>query len=120
MPIGAKQPYVYSPQEYLDALSNAKYGLCLRGYGPKCNREIELMAMGTVPLVVDGVDMDNYHESLLEGIHYLRVSGPEDARERLALIKESQWETMSKAGHQWWKQNASVEGSWLVTKGQVI
>jgi hypothetical protein len=119
MPIGAKQPYVYSPQEYLNALSNARYGLCLRGYGPKCNREIELMAMGTVPVVVDGVDMSNYNESLIEGIHYLRVSGPEDAREKIASIKESQWETMSKAGHQWWKQNASVEGSWSITKALV-
>jgi hypothetical protein len=115
MPLGAKQPYALNPQEYLEALANSKYGLCLRGYGPKCNREIELLAMGTVPVVVGGVDMDNYNEPFVEGIHYIRVSGPDDAREKLKCIKESEWETMSKAGHIWWKQNASIEGSWLKT-----
>lgn len=116
MPLGAKEPYSLGPQEYLDALANSKYGLCLRGYGPKCNREIELLAMGTVPVVVDGVDMSNYSEPLIEGIHYLRISSSDEALEKLKSIKETEWETMSKAGHQWWKHNASVEGSWLKTK----
>jgi hypothetical protein len=116
MPVGAKEPYVYEADRYLKALASSKYGLCLRGYGPKCNREIELLAMGTVPVVVEGVDMDNYSEPLVEGIHYLRVKDSDDARDKIASIKESEWETMSKAGHQWWKQNASVDGSWSVTK----
>jgi hypothetical protein len=117
MPIGAKQPYALIPKDYLEALSNSRYGLCLRGYGPKCNREIELLSTGTVPVVVEGVDMDNYMEPLKEGFHYIRVSGPEDARNKMASITESEWTTMSKAGHQWWKENASVEGSWSKTKG---
>lgn len=116
MPVGAKEPYLYEADRYLKALASSKYGLCLRGYGPKCNREIELLAMGTVPVVVEGVDMDNYSEPLVEGIHYLRVINSDDARDKIASIKESEWETMSKAAHQWWKQNASVDGSWSVTK----
>jgi hypothetical protein len=47
----------YSHDEYLEMLSNSKYGLCLRGYGPKCNREIELMSMGVVPLITPNVDI---------------------------------------------------------------
>ncbi len=120
MPVGAKQPYAFTPEEYLEALSHSRYGLCLRGYGPKCNREIELLALGTVPIVVDGVDMSNYNEPLVEGIHYLRVSGPEEAREKIASIKEPEWDTMSKAGHLWWKKNASIEGSWAITKSLLI
>jgi len=116
MPIGAKEPYVYSPEQYLKALALSKYGLCLRGYGPKCNREIELMAMGTVPIVVEGVDMDNYFEPPVEGVHYLRVNGPDDAVSKMAAMNQTQWELMSKACKQWWKENASIDGSWLLTK----
>ena len=120
MPIGAKQPYAFSPREYLEALSNSKYGLCLRGYGPKCNREIELLAVGTVPIVVEGVDMVSYADPLVEGVHYIGVSGPNEAREKIESINDSEWSVMSKAGHEWWKRNASVEGSWSITKSYLF
>ena len=120
MPVGAKEPYVLGPEEYLVALKNSKYGLCLRGFGPKCNREIELLAMGTVPLVTPGVDITNYAEPLIDGIHVLCVSSPEDAKRTIAAIPDSQWETMSKAGHMWWKRNASAEGSWSRTQSQAL
>jgi len=116
MPVGVKEAYKFGPEEYLLALQNAKYGLCLRGYGPKCNREIELLAMGTVPVVTPGVDITGYIEPLLDGIHVICTSGPADAKEKLAAMTESQWETMSKAGKLWWKRNASAEGSWQRTK----
>ena len=116
MPIGAKEPYTLSPEEYLLALQNARYGLCLRGFGAKCNREIELLAMGTVPLVTPGVDITNYAEPLIDGIHILCVSDPMNAKQKISAITHAQWETMSKAGHMWWMRNASVDGSWLRTK----
>ena len=117
MPLTAKEPYVLAPEEYLMALQNSKYGLCLRGFGPKCNREIELLAMGTVPLVTEGVDYSNYADPLIEGLHVIYVKDAEDAKVKMATIPDSQWETMSKAGHMWWKKNASVDGSWSKTKG---
>ncbi len=115
MPVGAKEAYKFGPEEYLIALQDAKYGLCLRGYGPKCNREIELLAMGTVPVVTPGVDITGYIEPLVDGIHVICVSDPADAKAKLAAMTESQWETMSKAGKLWWKRNASAEGSWQRT-----
>jgi hypothetical protein len=114
---GAKEAYSLNPEEYLQALSKSKYGLCLRGYGPKCNREIELLALGTVPVVVSGVDTMNYAEPLIDGIHILCVSDSNDAQRKINSISESEWETMSKAGHMWWKRNASVDGAWARTKG---
>ena len=115
MPIGSKEPYALGPEEYLLALQGAKYGLCLRGYGPKCNREIELLAMGTVPLVTPGVDYSGYAEPLIDGVHVICVSNAEDARVKMADISESMWIAMSKAGYEWWKRNASAEGSWQRT-----
>lgn len=116
MPLSVKEPYALGPEDYLTALKGSKYGLCLRGYGPKCNREIELLAMGTVPIVTDGVDYLNYAEPLIEGVHVIYAKDAEDAKKKMAAIPDSQWETMSKAGHMWWKKNASVEGSWAKTK----
>uniref|UniRef100_A0A6C0ANP3 Exostosin GT47 domain-containing protein n=1 Tax=viral metagenome TaxID=1070528 RepID=A0A6C0ANP3_9ZZZZ len=112
-----KEPYALSPKEYLEALQNAKYGLCLRGYGPKCNREIELLAMGTVPVVTSDVDFSNYAEPLINGVHVILVRDKADAMEKLSYgMSEEKWNEISEAGFQWWKRNCSVEGSWAQTK----
>ena len=112
-----KEPYDLNPKEYLEALQNAKYGLCLRGYGPKCNREIELLAMGTVPIVTADVDIDNYAEPLVNGVHVIRVSDKADAIDKMVYgMNDAKWAEMSEAGFQWWKRNCSVEGSWAQTR----
>ena len=110
-----KEPYVLKPREYLEALQNAKYGLCIRGYGPKCNREIELLAMGTVPVVTNGVEISDYADPLIDGTHVICVSDHEDAMAKICNISEEKWLEMSEAGFQWWKRNCSVEGSWATT-----
>ena len=115
MPVGAKEPYALGPEEYLLALQAAKYGLCLRGYGPKCNREIELLAMGTVPLVTPGVDYTGYAEPLIDGVHVICVADADDAKVKMAAVTEEAWTAMSTAGYEWWKRNASAEGSWQIT-----
>lgn len=114
------QTYKFGPREYLYALAQSRFGLCLAGYGPKCNREIECMAVGTVPLVAPDVDMVKYAVPPQEGIHYLRLKTfePEEARQ-VIKISEDQWKTMSEAAHQWWKENSSAEGLWALTKSLV-
>ena len=106
------EAYALNPREYLEALQNAKYGLCLRGYGPKCNREIELLAMGTVPVVVPDVDISNYIEPLVDGKHVIVAKNHMDAIEKISKMNSAMWSEMSEAGFQWWKRNCSVEGSW--------
>jgi hypothetical protein len=100
--------------EYLERLAGARFGLCLPGYGLKCHREIECMAMGCVPIVSKGVDMDSYAVPPVCGVHYLRVEGPEDVA--AALVDRETWETMSAACLSWWAANASVEGSFKLTE----
>jgi hypothetical protein len=109
------EAYTLNPREYLEALQNAKYGLCLRGYGPKCNREIELLAMGTVPVVVQDVDIANYMEPLVDGTHVIVAKNHMDAIEKISRMNSVMWSEMSEAGFQWWKRNCSVEGSWQRT-----
>ena len=63
-------------------LRGSRFGLCLRGFGSKCHREVELMAFGTIPVITPEVSIKSYMEPLIENIHYLRVNNSSE----LALI----------------------------------
>ncbi len=119
-PLGDK-PYKFGQEEYLDKLASAKFGLCLAGYGSKCNREVECLALGTVPVVAPDVDMDNYASPLTEGVHYIRLKSfdPQSALQQIKSVTEADWALMSAAGHDWWQRFASAEGLWHVTKALV-
>jgi hypothetical protein len=95
----------FSQDEYYAKLAGAKYGLALRGYGSKCHREVELLALGTVPLVTPGVTMSSYMEPLEEGVHYLRVDNPGDLRGVLDAMDADRWEVMSRQGREWFRRN---------------
>jgi hypothetical protein len=116
MASGAEAPYKLSKPEYLSSLANSKFGLCLAGFGKKCHREVECMAMGCVPVCAPEVDMDNYANPPQENVHYIRAKDPEDAKQRIEVVTEEQWNTMSAACIQWWRENASAEGSWALTQ----
>jgi hypothetical protein len=107
--------YPFTHEEYLVNLSKARFGLCLAGYGRKCHREVECMAMGCVPVVAQEVDMMNYAEPPQVGVHYFRVSGPAEAAALVKSITPLRWAAMSAACRDWWARNASVEGSWRLT-----
>ena len=109
-------PHALGPKEYLEALANAKFGLCLAGYGKKCHREVECMAMGCVPVCASEVDIDTYANPPQEGVHYIRVNSPEEVSGKVASISEEKWAAMSAACIQWWQENASAEGSWKLTQ----
>ena len=112
---GVEKPYKYTQEEYLERLTDAKFGLCLAGFGRKCHREVECMAMGCVPVCEKEVDMDSYANPPKEGIHYLRVQTPEDVSKLLQTITEEKWTEMSEACRLWWKDNASCDGMFQLT-----
>ena len=72
------------------------------------------MAFGTIPLVSNEVDMDSYANPPVEGVHYLRVSSPEDLLKKVE--NNEKWLEMSEACKVWYKENCSVDGIWLLTK----
>ena len=114
--IEGSKPYPYTHKEYLELLSNARFGLCLAGYGFKCHREIECMAMGCVPVCGPDVDMSHYAEPPVEGLHYLRATDPAAARAAVEKITPDRWMVMSIACRDWWKRNCSVDGLWTLTQ----
>ena len=109
------KPYPFMQEEYLHRLAAARFGLCLAGYGLKCHREVECMAMGCVPIVAPEVDMTNYAVPPQEGVHYFCAADPDEARRIAATTSEDEWSTMSAACRAWWRANASVAGSWALT-----
>jgi len=104
------------PYLYLEALRAARFGLCLPGASTQCNREIECFAMGCVPIITAGVDMSGYRNQPVEGVHYIRAEDPKAARAAALAMSKEAWSAMSAAGYQWWKENASCEGSFNLTK----
>jgi hypothetical protein len=113
---GETAPYKYTQQQYLEQLSKSRFGLCLAGFGKKCHREVECMAMGCVPVCATEVDINKYANPPQEGLHYIRVKSPEEAQEKLKAISKEQWEIMSNACRTWWSENASAKGSWALTQ----
>lgn len=116
MPVGGEKAYPFSQKEYLEKLGQSKFGLCLPGYGWKCHREVECMAMGCVPIVSPDVDMVNYANPPVKGLHYFVAATPEEAKELATTTDENTWTRMSSAAHQWWKENASCDGMWHLTE----
>jgi hypothetical protein len=117
MPIamGDSFRWPYTQEQYLEKVASSKFGLCLPGYGPKCNREIEYLGLGVVPIVTEGV-CTTYHDPLIEGMHYLRASTPEDAQRAIRACNKSQWQYISYCGREWYERNCSRLGSFETTK----
>lgn len=105
----------YSQEEYLKLLADSKFGLSIRGYGPKCNREIELLGLGVVPLLTNKVDT-TYYDPLIEGLHYFRTPTADIATHTMKTCSQKTWEMMSRAGKRWYNRNCSTQGSFKTTK----
>lgn len=102
----------FTPSEYLMKLRDSKFGLCLRGYGSKCHREVELMAFGTVPLITPEVSVKSYMEPLIENKHYIYVENPEELKTKLGQVREEDWNVMSQACYEWYQRNVHSTQCW--------
>jgi hypothetical protein len=78
------------------------------------------MAFGTVPICAPEVDMENYANPPVEGLHYIRVKNPEDLKEKLSLFDDDVWWRMSQACKNWYKENCSVDGMWQLTNKLLV
>ena len=107
------QQHKFTHEEYLMKLRESKYGLCLRGYGSKCHREVELMAFGTVPIVTPEVTVSSYMEPLIENTHYILVKTPEELKEKLANVSIDKWMKMSSACYEWYQRNVHSKNCWV-------
>ncbi len=110
----------FTQEEYLGKLASARFGLCLRGYGAKCHRAVELMALGTVPLITPEACTDSYMEPLIENVHYLRVQTPEDIPSVIARTDSDAWQRLSAAGREWFNRNVHSDQLWRTFMGRFM
>ena len=110
----------YTQKEYLNKLQKSKYGLCLRGYGAKCHREIELMALGTVPIVVEGVNTDSFMEPLIEGKHFFRAESPKKLTSIIKNTSSEKWKKMSKNCVDWYIRNIHSKNAWSTMLSHIL
>lgn len=110
----------FTQEEYLAMLRRSKYGLCLRGYGKKCHREVECMAWGTVPIITNEVCISSYINPPKEGVHYMRAHDREDMKRKIAGVRPERWKKMSDACVEWYKENVHSKGSWNTTIKQIL
>lgn len=102
----------YSPNDYLHKLRNSRYGLCIRGYGSKCHREMELMAFGTVPIVTQDVTTSSFMEPLIENKHFFKVSSPSEFKKIVDTTHKEKWRRMSEACREWYMRNIYSTNAW--------
>lgn len=105
------QKHKFTQIEYLKKIRHSKYGLCLRGYGSKCHREIELMAFGTVPIITPEVSL-SYLTPLQENKHYIKVETPEELTRKIKSISNDKWDEMSQACFMWYQENIHSKYCW--------
>lgn len=105
----------FTPEEYLMKIRQSKYGLCLRGYGSKCHREVELMSMGTIPIITPEVSIKDYANPPLENVHYIKVHSPGDISKKISSISKEEWEIMSRNCHEWYMNNVHGSATWNTT-----
>ena len=101
----------FSQEQYLEKLSNGRFGLALRGFGSKCHREVELMALGTVPIVTPEVSIKSYIDPPIENQHFIRCNKPEELNDILSKISQEQWEIMSINCYEWYQKNVHSSNS---------
>ena len=113
------QTYKYTHEEYLMNIRNAKFGLCLRGYGSKCHREIELMAFGTVPIVTENICTDSFWEPLVENVHFISAT-PETINSVLQSVTVEKWDFMSHNCRKWYDENVHSSRSWNTMINRIL
>ena len=106
------EKHKFTNEEYLLKLRESKYGLCLRGYGSKCHREIELMAFGTIPIITPNVSIKSYSEELIENIHYISVENPDELKLKISNISVDKWKEMSLECYKWYQRNIHSDNCW--------
>ena len=105
----------FTQDEYLDKLRHSKFGLCLRGYGSKCHREVECAAFGTVLLVTPEVNVTSYHEPLQENVHFIRLNHVTDYHDKVKTMSQEKWEYMSNECRKWFMRNVHSSQCWQKT-----
>ena len=108
-----------SYDNYLQNISQSKFGICVKGSQPKSRRLMEYLAVGTVPIIIKNqVNTTSFENPLQENIHFLSVDSIEDVNHIIQTITKETWNELSENGKTWYFKNIHSSNSFknLITK----
>ncbi len=87
-------------------LVKSKYGLYLDDNTVSSMRLMDLMAVGTVPIILSKTVVEHAPYPLEENKHYIHCSSMYEVKERVDQIDDQQWHDMSLACRDWYIEHA--------------
>lgn len=100
-------------RDYLRALAKSRFVMC--SCGSEQFTHIDIMAVGTVPILRESVITTSFREPLIEGLHYIKSKTYDDIARLTRTIDEQSWKRMSQACERWYATNAHSSRSWIRT-----
>jgi len=97
--------------DYYRLLASAKFGLCPVGDQGFCQREIETIGLGTIPVFTPGTEYC-YHEPMVEDVHFIYAENPEEMKYKINNMSEEKRQWMVQNGQEYYKRRLSPEGLW--------
>lgn len=108
-----------SYDNYLQNISQSKFGICVKGSQSKSRRLMEYLAVGTVPIIVKNqINTTSFENPLQENIHFLSVDSIEDINHIIQTTTKETWNELSENGKTWYFKNIHSSNSFknLITK----
>lgn len=104
----------------LKDIANSKFALCANNYQTKSMMMMDMMALGTVPIVTKNVNVESYISELKEGEHYVSAITCKQLKKKLKGIDEEKWREMSESCKTWYKNNIHSENYWNVLINDIL
>lgn len=111
-----------SYEEYVQELNNHLIGLSLNGSAEICNRDMEILGVGSV-LLRPELKTTDFCNPLVSGLHYVPFETVEDPKQQLEIILETHSRLLkdvdymmhvAQNGLNWYNSNGSRNGNVLV------
>jgi hypothetical protein len=107
-----------SVEEYFEEINNTKISLSLNGAGEICNRDMEILACGSV--LLRPILKQKFHNELTPGVHYVGVECVDNPNKQFDLLLKKyeeikdNYEFLSKIssnGLNWFRKNGSINAN---------
>ena len=97
--------------DYYKALAQTRFGLCPCGDIGKCQREVETMGVGCIPIFTPGVET-SYFVRPTEGVHYIYADNPQEMNDKINSMSEEQQKHLREEGIKFFNDYCSPNGLW--------
>ena len=98
-------------KDYYMLLASSKFGLCPMGDQGYCQREVECLGLGVIPIFTPGVEY-NYHEPLVKDVHFIYAENPEEMNRKISEMDEEKIKWMINNGLEYYERRISPKGMW--------